>query len=209
MENMKKYYHGDVYAKNMWPAARAYAPHKFTHFFDKVIEASPSVLDWLKDHHNLLWARSKFSPDIKCDYINNNLAESWNAWIKEHKDLPVHCLADAIREKTLRLFAKRRKIANALPPGILPAIIHQLNAASRGLDHLKVTNNHPEEAEVTEIYKDEEVRRHVVYPTQHICTCREWQVTGKPCPHALALITTLRQPNMAMYVNNYYSVEKL
>ena len=88
--------------------------------------------DWLNAHHKLLWARSKFSADIKCDYINNNLAECWNSWIKEHKDLPIHCLADAIREKTLNLFAKRRKIANALPPGILPAVIHQLNAVSRG-----------------------------------------------------------------------------
>jgi transposase-like protein len=29
MENMKKYYTGDVYGKNMWPAGRAYSPHKF------------------------------------------------------------------------------------------------------------------------------------------------------------------------------------
>ena len=34
------------------------------------------------------------------------------------------------------------------------------------------------------------------------------QLTGKPCLHALAVITTLRQPNMDMYVHNYYSVEK-
>jgi hypothetical protein len=208
MENMKKSYRGEVYAKNMWSAARAYTPHKYKYFFEKVADASPEAIDWLNKNHKLLWARSKFSSEIKCDYINNNLAESWNSWIKEHKDLPVHCLADAIREQTLILFAKRRKIARALPPGILPAIIHQLNAASKGLDHLKVTKGYQEEAEVTEIYKDEEVRRHVVYPTQHICTCREWQVTGKPCPHALALITTQRQPNMGMYVHNYYSVEK-
>ena len=76
MENMKKYYSGDVYAKNMWPAARAYTPHKFKYFFDKVVAASPGVLTWLKEHHNLLWASSKFSSDIKCDYINNNLAKS-------------------------------------------------------------------------------------------------------------------------------------
>jgi len=80
-------------------------------------------------------------------------------------------LADAIREKTLTLFAKRRKIANALSPGILPAVIHQLNATFRGLGHLKVTKGHLEKAIVTEIYKDKEVRRHVVYQTQHIYTC--------------------------------------
>ena len=72
-----------------------------------------------------------------------------------------------------------------------------------------MTKGHPEAAEVTEIYKDQEVMRHVVYLTQHICTCREWQVTRKPYPHALAVITTLRQPNIEQYVDKYYSVEKL
>lgn len=79
MENMKKYYTGDVYGKNMWPAARAYSPHKCKYFFDEISEASPDVEKWLKEHHPFPWARSKFSNDIKCDYINNNLAECWNA----------------------------------------------------------------------------------------------------------------------------------
>jgi hypothetical protein len=48
MENMKKYYTGDMYAKNMWLAARAYTPHKFKYFFDKVVAASPDVLVWLR-----------------------------------------------------------------------------------------------------------------------------------------------------------------
>ena len=208
MENMKKYYSGDVYAKNMWPAARAYSAHRFKYFFDKILEASPDVQKWLTVHHPFLWARSKFSDDIKCDYIDNNLAEAWNSWIKEHKDLPVHCMADAIREKIMILFAKRRKISRALPPGILPGIIHQLNAASRGLGHLKISKGHPDQAEVTEVYKDEEVRRHVVYLSQKICTCRQWQITGQPCPHALAVITSTRQPNMGKFVDHYYSVQK-
>ena len=208
MENMKKYYTGDVYGKNMWPAARAYSPHKFKYFFDKVLAASPKVQKWLDEHHPFLWARSKFSADIKCDYINNNLAESWNAWIKEHKDLPVHCMVDAIREQIMILFAKRRKISIALPPGILPAVIYQLNAASRGLGHMHVSNGHPTEAEVTEVYKDEEVRRHVVYLPQKICTCRQWQLTGKPCPHALTVITSMRNPDMGSFVDNYYSMAK-
>ena len=157
----------------MWPAVRAYSAHKFKLFFDKVLAASPDVQKWLTEHHPFLWARSKFCDDIKCDYINNNLAESWNAWIKEHKNLPVHMMADAIREKIMVLFAKRRKISTALSPGILQAVIHQLNAASRGLGHLNISSGHPNQAEVTEVYKDEEVRRHVVYLSQKICTCRQ------------------------------------
>jgi len=63
----------------------------------------------LDEHHSFLWARSKLSADIKCDSINNNLAKYWNAWIKELKDLPLHCMADAIREKIMVLFAKKEE----------------------------------------------------------------------------------------------------
>lgn len=208
MDNMKKNFRGNVYAKYMWPAARAYMPEKHKYLLDKVTSKSPNIKKWLEHHHKLFWARSMFSPDIKCDYINNNLAESWNAWVKEHKDLPVDALADAIREKTLILFEKRRRISRALTGVILPAVIHQLNAASKGLGHLSVTKGDYEQAEVTEVYKDEEVRRHVVYLDRHICTCREWQVSGKPCPHALAVITTERNTKMDTYVDMAFSVEK-
>lgn len=208
MENMKKRFTGNAYAKYMWPAARACTVEKFNKLMDKVIEAYPGVVPWLKEHHSLLWARSGFKEEIKCDFINNNLAESWNAWIQAHKDLPLDILADAIRHKTMVLFEKRRKISKALKGFILPAIIHQLNAASKGLNHLKATKGGPNQAEVIVMYNDEVVKRHVVYLDQHECTCREWQVSGKPCPHALAVITTERQPNMEQYVDVAYSVHK-
>jgi len=38
-----------------------------------------------------------------------------------------------------------------------------LNTSSKGIGYSKVTKGLPDEAEVTQIYKDEEVRRHVVY----------------------------------------------
>jgi hypothetical protein len=192
----------------MWPAARAYAPGKHKYFLDKVIEASPEAKKWLEKHHNLLWARSKFSTDIKCDYILNNLAESWNAWIKDLKDLPLHCMVDAIREKGVIMLEKRRRISRALHGVILSAVIHQLNAGSKGLGHLKVTKGLPDQAEVSESYKDEEVRRHVVYLNDRSCTCREWQMTGKPCPHALAVITTDRKPDYEKFVDMAYSVQR-
>jgi hypothetical protein len=177
MGNMKKYFTGEVYGKNMWKAVRAYSPHKYDYFMGKVLEASPGVQNWLNEHHNLLWSRSKFSGEIKCDYINNNLAESWNSWIKEYKDLHVHCMADEIREKLVILYEKRRRISEALNGYILPAIVHQLNAASKGLGDLRVIKGHLDQAEVRDRYKGEDVRRHVVYLKEQNCTCREWQLS--------------------------------
>ncbi|XP_039804215.1 uncharacterized protein LOC120668545 isoform X1 [Panicum virgatum] len=118
-------------------------------------------------------------------------------------------MVHAIREKGVIMFEKRRRISRALHGVILPAVIHQLNAASKGIGHLKVTKGLPDQAEVTEIYKDEEVRRHVVYLNEQNCTCREWQVIGKPCPHALAVLTTERQPDYEKYVDMAYSVQRL
>nr|CAE04798.1 OSJNBb0018J12.11 [Oryza sativa Japonica Group] len=144
----------------MWPAARTYMLQKHQMWMDEVFEYSSDVKPWLDEHHNLLWARNKFSCQSKCEYINNNMAESWNAWIK----------------------------------------------ASKGLGHLKVTKGDPYQAEVTEIHNDEELTRHVVHLDKCTCTCREWQVTEKPCQHALAVITTVRQPNMEKYVDKAFSV---
>ena len=102
----------------------------------------------------------------------------------------------------------RRKISLALSGGILPAVIQQLNTSGKGLDHLQVTKGN-RSAEVTIMYNGEEVRRHVMYLETKECTCREWQVSGKPCSHAHAIITTERQPNMDKYVHEYYSIKKL
>ena len=108
----------------------------------------------------------------------------------------------------MKLFAKRRTISRALKGTILPSVVHQMNAASKGLGHLKVTKGDRNQAEVSVVYKDEEVRRHVVYLDQKICTCREWEVNGKPCQHALAVITTERNPNMEQYIDMEFSIEK-
>jgi hypothetical protein len=104
--NFSKKFKGDVYTR-LWPAARAYRPQVFNYHMNKVIAENPEVDAYLKIYHNLKWMRCMFDPSIKCDYINNNLAESFNAWIRDYKDLPVDELADTIREMIMKLFHTR------------------------------------------------------------------------------------------------------
>jgi hypothetical protein len=164
------------------------------------------VEKYLKDHHSTLWSRSKFSEGIKCDFITNNLAESWNKWVKDVKDLPICELAYTLRTKFMELYAKRRKIGDRLEGIMLPAVIQQLNVMSRCLGHLKVAEGNRKTTQVTEVTADHEILRHVPHIGNHTCSCREWQVSRKPCPHALALIITIRNPKMADYLHPYYSV---
>ncbi|EEC71516.1 hypothetical protein OsI_03810 [Oryza sativa Indica Group] len=45
---------------------------------------------------------------------------------------------------------------------------------------------------------------------ERTCTCRAWEVTGKPCDHALAFITKLnRKVQMDDFVDKCFSVEML
>jgi hypothetical protein len=204
--NFKKYFHGEVYDKNMWPAARAYRLEKFHLYFNKIIVESPHVVPYLNQHHNHLWSRSMFSHNIKCDYINNNLAESFKSWIKPIKELPIVELFDMLRQKVLELWDKRRRIASKLSGRILPTVIKQLKAKTRALGQMKVSKG-LDSAEVYGIRHDMTLWRHIVDLKPHTCTCGEWQVTGKPCGHALAFIQMFQDADMAAYVHEYYSVE--
>jgi hypothetical protein len=169
--NFQKYFHGDVFGR-LWPASRAYRLEEYEHHMQKVFDASEKVYPYLKDYHNLLWMRCMFNPEIKCDYINNNLAECFNSWVRDIKDLPIVQLGDKLREMFMGLFRKRRMIGERFQGKILPFVIHQLNAKTRGLGHLKAKPSADWTGEVINTNKNDE--RHVVKTLTHECTCLEW-----------------------------------
>jgi hypothetical protein len=85
-------------------------------------------------------SRSGFNAAIKCDYIANNIADVYNNWIKEIKDLPVCELANKLRDVIMGLWHKRR-IGQRLEGNILPVVLHVLKAQTRGLGHLTVEHS--------------------------------------------------------------------
>ncbi|XP_066358573.1 uncharacterized protein [Miscanthus floridulus] len=191
----------------IYPAARAYREDIFYDNITKMVSESAEAVKWLQTNHKLLWYRCAFNPEIKCDYITSNIAESFNNWIRDYKDLPVADLADKIREMIMVLWNKRRNIAYRLPEGrILPAIMHQLKANTRGLGHLKIVPCSNWSAEVWD--HSSRVERHIVKLHQRTCTCLEWQHTGKPCQHVLAYVTHQRGVDLEQFVHDYYSVNR-
>jgi hypothetical protein len=132
MENYVKRF---ASAEHMYPAGMAYS--KVVHEHHKTIpRCNPDVSYWLDEYHSLLWYRSGFNPTIECDYVTNNMAESFNNWIKDTKDLPVCELADKLREKIIDLFHRRHRIGRMFEGKILTPILRVLKARTRGLNHL-------------------------------------------------------------------------
>jgi hypothetical protein len=168
MENYVKRYGG---AENMYPVARAY--RKVVHDHYKVIVRNKTdVTTWLDQYHSLLWYKSAFNPAIKCDYVTNNIAESFNNWIKDVKDLPVCELTDKIGEKIMELFHRRRWIGQMLEGKILPAVMREQKARTRGLGHLSYVKDDNYAAEVRD--NGDCHSKFVVRALQKECQCEEW-----------------------------------
>uniref|UniRef100_A0A0A9HXW0 MULE transposase domain-containing protein n=1 Tax=Arundo donax TaxID=35708 RepID=A0A0A9HXW0_ARUDO len=163
MRNFIKHFHGDGYGL-MWSAARSYRKDEFEKHMSTILNGCPGVWKYLHDHHNLNWMRCVFNPAIKCDFITNNLVETFNNWIRDIKDLPVVDLADKLREMIMTLWEKRR-ISERLQGRILPAIKQQLHARTRGLGHIRVVKSNDWSAEVR---NNKEHERHVVKTKAHV-----------------------------------------
>lgn len=202
--NFKKKFSGKVFDDNLWPAAYAWS----TYFFEKHIaamqEAKPEAISYLKKYHKRLWSRSQFSTACKVDYVTNNLAESFNNMVKDWKGLHLYDFLEKIRRWMMVKWDKRRRICMNFEGRILPHIVKELNEKSRDLD-MVVTRNGDFEAEVE--VKGGSGFRHVVNLEHKTCTCREFQVSGKPCLHAIAFITSIRG-RLEDYVDICFSVHQ-
>jgi hypothetical protein len=66
------------------------------------------------------------------------------------------------------------------------------------------------EAEVTAYDREKREWRYPVNLEKRTCSCRQWEITGLPCIHALFFITSLRGPaaEIDQYVDDYFSVAK-
>jgi hypothetical protein len=111
---------------------------------------------------------------------------------------------DKLRQMLMSKWNKRRKIGKNLQGLILPHIIKELYEESKE-GNLEVLECSEEVAEVTMMGGS--AFRFLVDLKERTCTCRKWDVSGIPCKHALAFITSLDE-SIESYVDLYYSVEK-
>jgi hypothetical protein len=124
----------------------------------RIFEFAPAAVDYLEEHHSRIWYRSGFSEESKCDYLTNNVSESFNSQIMHLKGLHIHELVDRIRELIMEKRYIRKKIAQQWGDGILPGVTKELNLISKNLNVIKVKVSDEDFAEVT-LQDDGTIRR--------------------------------------------------
>ena len=110
-QNFLKKYSGDVFTDHLYPADRSYTQGLFQWHMKKNFEFAPKAIEYLEEHHNRIWYRCAFLENSKCDYLTNNVSESFNAQIKKFKDLLLHELLDRIKELIMEKRYTRKMLA--------------------------------------------------------------------------------------------------
>jgi hypothetical protein len=154
--------------------------------------ANPNVKDWFEKSHSKLWMHSKFNEVCKVDYVNNNLAESFNAKVRKIKGLHLVEMLDKIRQMLMEKLELRQRISAAKFVGhkIIPYVMKKLLTKTRGLK-MTMIKCAPFEAEVTAYDRENKQWRYPVKLEKMTCSCRQWDITGLPCIQQLIMLTTL------------------
>jgi hypothetical protein len=87
--------------------------------------------------------------------VNNNLAESFNAWIRKTKGLHLVELLDKIRQMLMVKLELRQRIALERFDGhmIIPAVMKMLHEKTRGLQ-MSFIKRRPLECKAQNLYKN-------------------------------------------------------
>ncbi|XP_022019508.2 uncharacterized protein LOC110919548 [Helianthus annuus] len=201
--NFQKRFRGDLFTRNLWRAAKTYCVNEHDRLLNEIAGANKDALTYLNENHNKIWSRCRFGETSKCNYVTNNISESFNAWIGEVRYKPVLELLDSIREKIMVRFDKKMRLSKKWKGTLVPKTKTYLDKISKKLGAYEICRSGENRAEVK--YED---KRWEVSLDERKCTCRVWQVKGVPCMHATAFIIFIRDVNWDMYVDPFYTIEK-
>jgi len=185
----------------LWKAAAAYTVHGFQREMEALKKLSPTAHAYLENIDPHGWARAFFDTTPKCDLIMNILCKCFNSYIIKARDKPIITMLEMIRRKLMKRYQKKRQGIREYVGDWCPKILAKLELCEKDAE------------ECTSYYAGEglfEVEcsygQFVVDLTRRSCGCRQWDMTGIPCPHAIsAILYNSAKPEQ--YLHQYYSVE--
>ncbi|WMV29821.1 hypothetical protein MTR67_023206 [Solanum verrucosum] len=126
------------------------------------------------------WCRAYFDTVCKNHSCENNFTESFNKWILEARAKPIIKMLENIRIKIMNRLQKLEEEGKNWKGDFSPYVMELYNDFNIIAQCCQVQSNGDQGYEVVE---GED--RHVVNLNRKKCTCRTWDLTGIPCPHAI------------------------
>ncbi|KAL2238030.1 UNVERIFIED_CONTAM: hypothetical protein Sindi_0994700 [Sesamum indicum] len=105
------------YKKALWKAAKTTIVSQFQRAMQDIADLDVRFLEWLQDKPTSQRSKSHFSTYPKCDFLLNNLCESFNNCILEAREKPILTMLEWIREYVMTRMQQLRDRAERLWEG--------------------------------------------------------------------------------------------
>jgi transposase-like protein len=122
----KKGWKGRAFKDELSGAARATNESDFKRHLNVIKGMSQEAFDYLEKIDPESWSRHAFGTNAKTDMISNNIAESFNSWIKDARDKPLITMLEIIRRQLMNRYHTKREGASQATNGICPKIQKKL-----------------------------------------------------------------------------------
>ncbi|XP_042756519.1 uncharacterized protein LOC122197114 [Lactuca sativa] len=146
--NFKKHFHGDFFNTKLWAAAKTYRPTNHDRLLKEISDTNEDAIEHLNTNHKTIWSIIKFGITSKCNYITNNILETFNSWIGKLRYKPMLDLLDVIREKIMKRFDKKRNLVNTWNDTLIPIAKNHLNDIAKNFGEYEVTRSCDNQAEM-------------------------------------------------------------
>ncbi|CAG7870257.1 unnamed protein product [Brassica rapa] len=179
--NIRTYYKDKNLGFLIAKAGRTYRLADFYKIFNEIKRVNASYADYLIGIGFEHWVRSHF-PGRRYNIMKSNVAESWNAVLREAREYPILALVEFIRAKLMSWFSARGSTISENLDKFTPKVMEILAVnfeSSAGFEVKKI--KHLE----YEVRNKEGYSFHVDI-SKRFCSCFEFQLLEIPCQHAIA-----------------------
>jgi hypothetical protein len=168
----------------LWVAACRYTEVEFNAHMQELKRMSLAAFEYLDRVDPSGWSRAWFHDYPNCDLLVNNICECFNAYILKARDKPILTMLEMIRRKLMRRNQAKRDGISKLTGKLCPKVAKKLE--SIGLDAMDCVPHFADEKlfEMEAPYG----KQFVVDLRKKNCGCRQWEITGIPCAHAVCAI---------------------
>jgi len=185
-ENIGKEFKNSRLIHLLWSAAYATTINAFREKIAEIEEVSPNAGIWLQHFHPSQWALVYFE-GTRYGHLSSNI-EEFNKWILEAQELPIIQVIERIQSKLKTEFDDRRLKSSSWCSVLTPSAERRMVEAINRASTYQVLRSDEVEFEV--ISTD---RSDIVNIGSHRCSCRDWQLYGIPCSHAVAALISSRK----------------
>ena len=202
-DNFRKEFKHPELKKLLWRAAYATTKEEYNDALSNMDQINPQARIWLHTHAPAKhWATCYFDGN-RYGHLTSNIAESLNHWIHDAREQPILSMLETIRRQLVKLFTQRRGSEN-ITQGILVSTARDSIQNAMGLARRTLFLQNTET--IYEVHSKHTGQGYTIDLAMQTCKCRQWQTSGIPCYHAIAIILS-RKEDPQMYAKSFFSLE--